>query len=52
MVTCIHAPDLKHRIGEKQSVPDIVQESGTWTAHSVELKDFLGSLCLSGPALP
>lgn len=50
--THIHVTDLKHWIGEKQPVPDIVQEFGTWTADSIELQDFLGGLGFAGPALP
>lgn len=50
--THIHPTDLKHWVGEKQSVPDVVQEFSTRTADSVELQDFLGGLCLAGSALP
>lgn len=48
----IHATDLKHWVGEKQPVPDVVQEFGTWTADGIELQDFLGGLGLAGAALP
>lgn len=44
--------DLKHRVGEKQPVPDVVQEFGARAADGVELQDFLGGLGLAGSALP
>lgn len=44
--------DLKHGIGQKQSVTDIVEDFGTWTADSIELKYFLGGLCFSSPTFP
>lgn len=50
--THIQDTDLKHGIGKKQSVTDIVEDFGTWTADSIELKDFLWGLCFSGPTLP
>ncbi len=50
--THVRATDLKHWIGEKQPVPDVIQEFCAWTADSVELQDFLGGLSLAGPTLP
>lgn len=44
--------DLKHWVGEKKPVPDVVQEFGTWAADGVELQDFLGGFGLAGSALP
>lgn len=49
---CVHVTDFKHWVGEEQSVTNIVQESGTWTADGIELKDFLGGLSLAGTTLP
>lgn len=43
--------DLQHRIGEQQSVSNVVQDSGTWAADGVELKDLLGGLGLTSAAL-
>lgn len=44
--------DLKHRVGEEEPVPDVVQDFGTRAADGVELQDLLGGLGLAGSALP
>lgn len=43
---------LEHRVGQQQSVSDIVQQFGTGAADSVELQDLLGGLRLSCSTLP